>query len=187
MKKIPTDPSERLARSPRRLVVVLLTLVGALGLGVLLAGMAFPLVFRVARVEGQAMAPTLRDQDRLVVSRWAYHASLPQRGDIVMMRYPRNPEKLFVKRVVAGPGDTVHIQTGQTYVNGQPEEDAFVVPAGRSADTWGPAVVPEGHYFVMGDRRNNSSDSRHWGYVPTRYIVGRVAFRWWPMADARRF
>jgi signal peptidase I len=172
---------------PRRLATFGLVLLGMLGLGVLLAAMSVPLVFRVARVEGQAMAPTLRDQDRLLVNRWSYRASPPRRGDIVMMHYPRNPQRLFVKRVIAGPGDTVHIRNGQTYVNGEPEAAAYVVPEARSADTWGPAAVPEGHYFVMGDRRNNSSDSRHWGYVPAGYVVGRVTLRWWPMADARQF
>ena len=85
-----------------------------------------------------------------------------------------------------GPEDLFDIE-GIVVVNGQPEAAPYVVPEARSADTWGPAVVPEGSYFVMGDRRNNSSDSRHWGYVPAGYVVGRVTLRWWPMADARRF
>jgi signal peptidase I len=185
---VPAKPrSEPPARLPRRLGTLAVALAGVLGLGCLLLAMSFPLVFRVGRVEGQAMSPTLRDQDRLLISKLSYYSNQPQRGDIVMMHYPRDPKRLFVKRVIAGPGDTVHIRSGQTFVNGQPEAAPYVVPEARSADTWGPAVVPEGSYFVMGDRRNNSSDSRHWGYVPAGYVVGRVTLRWWPMADARRF
>jgi signal peptidase I len=171
----------------RRLTVLALALVAVLGVGVLAAVMAFPILFRVARVEGQAMAPTLRDQDRLLVYKIAYHATLPQRGDIVMMHYPVNPSKLFVKRVIAQSGDRLHIREGRVYLNDQPYDDSYVRPEFRGAGDWGPGVVPDGYYFVLGDRRNNSSDSRHWGFVPAKYIVGRVTLRWWPFADTQAF
>lgn len=122
-----------------------------------------------------------------MVNRMAYYAKRPRRGDIVMMHYPPKPERLFVKRVIAQPGDRLHIRQGRAHVNEQPEDDSYVRPEFRGAGEWGPELVPEGYYFVMGDRRNNSSDSRHWGYVPTGYIVGRVTLRWWPVADARLF
>ena len=92
-----------------------------------------------------------------------------------------------MKRVIAQSGDRLHIRAGLVYLNGQPLDDSYVSPEFRGAGDWGPEVVPEGHYFVMGDRRNNSADSRHWGYVPANYIVGRVTLRWWPTSDARRF
>jgi signal peptidase I len=144
--------------------------------------------FQVARVEGQSMAPTLADQDRLIVNKAAYRFfEEPQIGDIVMLYYPLNPDKSFVKRVIAEEGDTVRVVDGRVYVNDVPMRDDFVPAEYRSHDDWGPQVIPEGYYFVMGDHRNNSSDSRHWGFVPKKYIIGKVQVRWWPVPQARVF
>jgi signal peptidase I len=152
--------------------------------------------FQVARVEGLSMAPTLADQDRLIVNKFAYRSlcfgnwctgGAPSRGDIVMLFYPLNPDKSFVKRVIAEEGDTVRIVDGQVYVNDVPMRDDFVPPEYRSHDDFGPTVIPEGYYFVMGDHRNNSSDSRHWGFVPKKYIIGKVQLRWWPIPSAHVF
>jgi signal peptidase I len=143
--------------------------------------------FQVARVEGQSMAPTLSDQDRLIVNKLAYRIGEPRRGDIVMLYYPLNPDKSFVKRVIAEEGDTVRIVDGRVYVNDVPLRDDFVPPEFRSHDDFGPTVIPEGYYFVMGDHRNNSSDSRHWGFVPKKYIIGKVQLRWWPLPTAHVF
>ncbi len=143
--------------------------------------------FQVARVEGLSMAPTLHDQDRLIVNKLIYRISSPRRGDIVMLYYPLNPDKSFVKRVIAEEGDTVRIVDGRVYVNDIPLDDSYVTPEYRSHDDWGPQVIQEGYYFVMGDHRNNSSDSRHWGLVPKKYIIGKVQVRWWPLPQAKVF
>jgi signal peptidase I len=143
--------------------------------------------FQVARVEGQSMAPTLEDQERLIVNKLVYRIGEPRRGDIVMLYYPLNPDKSFVKRVIAEEGDTVRIVDGRVYVNDIPLKDDYVASEYRSHDDWGPSVIPEGYYFVMGDHRNNSSDSRHWGMVPKKYIIGKVQLRWWPVPTARVF
>jgi signal peptidase I len=143
--------------------------------------------FQVARVEGQSMAPTLADQDRLIVNKLAYRLADPRRGDIVMLYYPINPDKSFVKRVIAEESDVVRIVDGRVYVNDVPLRDDYVPPEYRSHDDFGPQVIPEGYYFVMGDHRNNSSDSRHWGMVPKKYIIGKVQVRWWPVPQARIF
>ena len=143
--------------------------------------------FQVARVEGQSMAPTLADQDRLIVNKLAYRLGEPHVGDIVMLYYPLNPNKSFVKRVIAEEGDQVRVVDGRVFRNDVPMDDAFVPSEYRSHDDWGPQVVPEGYYFVMGDHRNNSSDSRHWGFVPKKYIIGKVQLRWWPIPHARVF
>ena len=143
--------------------------------------------FQVARVEGQSRAPTLEDQDRLIVNKFVYRVSAPRRGDIVMLYYPLNPEKMFVKRVIAREGDTVRIVDGRVSVNDVALHDEYVPAEFRSHDDWGPQVIQQGYYFVMGDHRNNSSDSRHWGPVPKKYIVGKVKVRWWPLQDARIF
>jgi signal peptidase I len=143
--------------------------------------------FQVARVEGMSMAPTLQDQDRLIVNKLAYRFHDPQVGDIVMLYYPVNPEKAFVKRVMAREGDQVRIIDGRVYRNDVLMDDSFVSTQYRSRDDWGPRLVPEGYYFVMGDHRNGSSDSREWGFVPKKYVIGKVQLRWWPMAHAKLF
>lgn len=143
--------------------------------------------FQVARVDGLSMAPTLEDHDRLIVNKLVYELGDPRPGDIVMLYYPLNPEKMFVKRVIAKEGDTVRIVDGRVYVNDVPLHDDYVPDEFRSHDDSGPTVVNQGYYFVMGDHRNNSSDSRHWGQVPKKYIVGKVKVRWWPLQDARIF
>ena len=143
--------------------------------------------FQVARVEGQSMAPTLADQDRLIVNKLAYRIGAPQVGDIVMLYYPLNPDKSFVKRVIAEEGDQIRIVDGRVFRNDVPVPDDYVPTEFRSHDDYGPQVVPQGYYFVMGDHRNNSSDSRHWGFVPKKYIIGKVQLRWWPIPHALVF
>ncbi len=143
--------------------------------------------FQVARVDGRSMAPTLEDHDRLIVNKLVYELGEPRPGDIVMLYYPINPDKMFVKRVIAKENDTVRIVDGRVYVNEVSLHDEYVPEEFRSHDDWGPITVQQGYYFVMGDHRNNSSDSRHWGQVPKKYIVGKVKIRWWPLQEARIF
>ena len=143
--------------------------------------------FQVARVEGQSMAPTLIDQDRLIVNKLIYRLTEPHRSEIVMLYYPIDPDKSFVKRVIAEEGDAVEIDRGQVFVNNVLLPDEYVPQDYRSYEDYGPTIVPKGYYFVMGDHRNNSSDSRHWGMVPKKYIIGRVQLRWWPIPTARLF
>src|SRR5262245_5811220 len=134
-------------------------------------------VFQVARVEGYSMQPTLEDNDRLIVNKLAYRLGDPRVGDVVMLYNPNQPEKALVKRVIAQEGDRVRIVDGRVYRNELPVDDSFVAPQFRSHDDWGPQIVPEGYYFVMGDHRNNSYDSRQMGFVPKKYIVGKVQVR----------
>jgi signal peptidase I len=178
-----TSPGIRLAQVKEELVAWVKTLMSAAVYAVLIV----TFLFQVARVEGQSMAPTLEDQDRLIVNKLVYRIGEPRRGDIVMLYYPLNPEKSFVKRVIAEEGDTVRIVDGRVYVNDIPLKDDYVASEYRSHDDWGPQVIPEGYDFVMGDHRNNSSDSRHWGMVPKKYIIGKVQIRWWPVPTARVF
>jgi signal peptidase I len=144
-------------------------------------------VGQVARVQGTSMAPTLQDEDRLIVNKLAYRLADPQVGDIVMLFYPLKPEKTFVKRVIAQEGDLVRIVGGRVFRNDVLLDDSFVPAEYRDHGDWGPQVVPEGQYFVMGDHRTHSSDSRDWGFVPKKYITGKVQARWWPMGHARVF
>ena len=175
--------SERLHRWKEELVAWVRTLLSAAVYATLIVTFGF----QVARVEGQSMAPTLADQDRLIVNKLAYRLGPPRRGDIVMLYYPVDPDKSFVKRVIAEEGDQVKIEDGRVYVNDVPMAEDFVPPEYRSHDDHPPMVVKPGYYYVLGDHRNNSSDSRHWGEVPKRYIIGRVQVRWWPIPNARVF
>jgi signal peptidase I len=158
-----------------------------LGSAVVYATLIVTFGFQVARVDGVSMAPTLQDHDRLIVNKLIYRVWEPHRGDIVMLYYPVDPEKSFVKRVIAQEGDTVQIVNGAVSVNGIRLDDSYVLPANRSFEDWGPETVPAGYFFVMGDHRNNSSDSRLWGFVPKKYVVAKVQVRWWPIPSAKIF
>jgi signal peptidase I len=190
---IPGDPETRSGSNPHPPGQLtgranpIVTWFRTLASSALYATLILTFVGQIARVDGLSMAPTLADQDRLVVNKWTYRVSDPRPGDIVMLYYPPDPEKSFVKRVVAREGDEVRITSGRVYVNGVALRDDFVPPQYRSFDDFGPQVVPQGYYFVMGDHRNGSSDSRHWGPVPKKYIVGKVQLRWWPPTHARLF
>jgi signal peptidase I len=178
-----SDPLGPWRRMGREVVAGLQTLISAAVYATLIVTFGF----QVARVDGLSMAPTLEDHDRLIVNKLVYELGDPRPGDIVMLYYPLNPDKMFVKRVIAREGDTVRIVDGRVYVNDVPLRDDYVPAEFRSHDDWGPQVIQQGYYFVMGDHRNNSSDSRHWGPVPKKYIVGKVKVRWWPLQDARIF
>jgi signal peptidase I len=142
---------------------------------------------QLARVEGQSMAPTLEDHDRLVVDRLTYRIGKPTPGDIVMFHVPVAPDRLFVKRIVAQEGDVVRMERGRVIINDEPLDDRYIPAGFRSDEDWGPYIVPPGAYLVMGDHRNRSSDSRQWGPVPREAIVGRVQARWWPLSHAALF
>ena len=143
--------------------------------------------FQVARVEGRSMEPTLHDQDRLVVNKLAYQIHAPEVGDVVMLRHPNDPEQTLVKRIVAGPLDSIGFQSGVVVRNGVAVAETFVPPAFRQPDDRTAVLVPEGYYFVLGDHRSNSTDSRSFGPVPSKYILGRVQVRWWPIPAAKAF
>ena len=171
----------------RRGISILLAAPLLFGLSIAVVTSWTTFVFQVARVEGQAMAPTLQDQDRLIVNKMVYQSRHPRVSEIVMLYYPLNPDRSFVKRIIGEEGDQIRIVRGRVFRNDIPLEELYILDGFRSHDNWGPEVVPQGYYFVLGDHRNNSSDSRHWKYVPRKYIVGRVQLRCWPIARATTF
>jgi len=132
-------------------------------------------------VEGTSMMPTLENNQRLLVDKLTYRFRDPQHGDIVVFRYPMNPKEEFIKRIIAVPGDTVAIIDGRLFVNGQLIEEDYI--ADKTIRGFNPQVVPEGHYFVLGDNRNNSLDSRdpRVGFVPRKNIIGRAIWSYWPL------
>jgi signal peptidase I len=172
-----------LARIGEELVAWMKTVVSAAVYATLIVTFGF----QVARVEGESMIPTLENQDRLIVNKAVYRIHDPQVGDVVMLYYPEEPDKSFVKRVVAEENDTIRSDNGHVYRNEVLLNDDFIPEQNRSYDSWGPYVVKKGYYFVMGDHRNNSSDSRTWGEVPKKYIIGKVQIRWWPLDHAKIF
>jgi signal peptidase I len=151
---------------------------------VLLAGVLFLAVNFVTariRVEGTSMEPSLHDGEFVVVNRLAYRWAMPTRGDIVVFRYPLNPERRFIKRIIGLPGDQILIGDGRVWVNGQPLEEPYIAAAPRYT---GEYTVGAGEVFVLGDNRNNSSDSQNWGMLPLRDIIGRAILVYWPVTEA---
>jgi signal peptidase I len=144
-------------------------------------------VIQLRRVDGASMQPTLNDHDFLVVDELAYEIGTPQPGDIVTLYYPFDPDRVFIKRVIAVDGQSVQIVDGRVFVDGSRVQDDYISPAFRSHDNWGPELVSSGHCFVLGDHRNMSSDSREWGLVPRKYVIGKVTLRWWPLAHLTLF
>ena len=158
-----------------------------LGTATVSATLIVTFVLQVARVDGTSMAPTLADHDRLVVNKLIYQVWEPHRGDIVMLYYPVDPNKSFVKRLIAEEGDIVRITDGHVFVNEQELTEPYVASENRSYDDWGPEPIPPGYFFVLGDHRNNRSDSRIWGFVPKKYVVAKIQARWWPLTTAKIF
>jgi signal peptidase I len=185
----PTEPRSPAGRSSllrkigTELILWLRTLTSAAVYATLIATFGF----QIARVDGRSMEPTLHDRDRLVVNKLAYQVHDPAVGDIVMLLHPNNPSQSLVKRIVAAPGDTVAFREGVVVRNGVSVDEHFIPADLRSLDNLASVVVPEGFYFVLGDHRNNSSDSRTFGCVPRKYILGRIQIRWWPVVDAKSF
>jgi len=129
------------------------------------------------RVDGASMEPTLLSGEYVVVSRLSYRLGSPESGDIIVFHFPRNPEEEYIKRVIGLPGDEVEVKSGSVYVNGELLEESYLRVTTRYNGAW---KVPEGQLFVLGDNRNNSSDSHSWGSVPLEYVVGKAVLIYWP-------
>ncbi|MEO7658353.1 MAG: signal peptidase I [Pyrinomonadaceae bacterium] len=141
-------------------------------------------------VEGTSMLPQLHDGERLLVNKLVYYRIQSvswghvERGDIVVFWFPNDPDKSYVKRVIGLPGETVEIRNGRVFVNGNELiEDYLDKEYNQSLPSTPAKKVDEHHYFVMGDNRDNSSDSRYWGLVPEKYIYGKAFFRYWKPAN----
>jgi signal peptidase I len=142
-------------------------------------------------VEGTSMLSEIHDGERLIVNKLVYYKFQNfswghlERGDIVVFWYPKNPEKSYVKRVIGLPGETVELRNGVVYINGEEmREDYLDAEHNQTLMSFPPHKVEEHYYFVMGDNRDNSSDSRYWGPVPEKYIYGKVFFRYWSPSSA---
>ena len=141
-------------------------------------------LYQPVRVEGTSMLPMLEDQDRLFINKLAYRVGEIQRGDVVVFLYPHDHQKSYIKRVIALPGDDLRIDHGRVFVNGHELTEKYVPPRFEDDRSLPESIVPGHEYFVMGDHRSISSDSRDFGPVDRDLIYGKAAFVYWPMEQA---
>lgn len=139
-------------------------------------------VVQPVKVEGTSMQPHLADQERIFVNKFVYHFSSISRGDIVVFWYPRDPTKSFIKRVIGLPGEEIEIQSGIVHINGRRLQESYLKPEYFDFSSFGPTIVAPGHFFVLGDHRGSSNDSRNWGLVPQQNVFGKAIFRYWPVS-----
>jgi signal peptidase I len=138
-------------------------------------------LYQPVKVEGTSMAPLLSDQERIFINKFVYRFESIHRGDVVVFWYPLDRSKSFIKRVIALPGETVTIRQGVVTVNGVVVPEPYVPPQYEDVSDYGPTRVPADSYFVMGDHRISSNDSRVFGPVPSQFIYGRAVFAYWPV------
>ena len=168
----PTDPRERRSGALRFILDIVETLI----LSVVLFAVINAVSARI-RVDGASMQPTLETGEFVIVNKLAYMLGKVQIGDVIVFHFPRDPEQEYIKRVIGLPGDQVTVQDGKVSVNGQPLNEDYIAAPPAYESTW---EVPADSLFVLGDNRNNSSDSHNWGPVPLDYVVGKAVFVYWP-------
>jgi signal peptidase I len=184
--EVPPEPPDR----PRSAASVwsALSWVRDLAFSVLIAVILIVFIYQPVKVEGTSMMPTLTDQERIFINKFTYHFGLGdiQRGDMVVFWFPLDPQKSYIKRVIGVPGDAVRIDAGQVYVNERPLTEEYVPEEYRDRVSWEEHRVPSGEYFVLGDHRSSSSDSRTWGFVKRDAIYGKAVFVYWPLEKMGR-
>ncbi len=150
---------------------------------VVLAVIVILFLYQPVKVEGTSMMPTLDDQERIFINKFVYrfHFEKIDRGDTVVFWFPGDPSKSYIKRVIGMPGDRVEVRDGSVIVNGEPLEEDYVPQEYRDQSEMHPTTVGRDEYFVLGDHRSSSNDSRTWGMVPRRYIYGKAVFIYWPL------
>ena len=141
-------------------------------------------LYQPVRVEGTSMLPRLEDRDRLFINKFVYRISSIERDDVVVFHYPRDPEKSYIKRVIALPGDRLRIDHGRVFVNGRPLREPYVPAEYRDSRSVAEMTIPPDCYYMMGDHRSVSSDSRDFGPVERSLIYGKAVFVYWPTRDA---
>lgn len=140
-------------------------------------------IYQPVKVEGTSMMPALVDQERIFINKFVYRFGISsvERGDMVVFWFPGDLSKSYIKRVIGVPGDTVQVDNGTVMINGRPLEEGYVPEEYRDHTSMSPTRVPDDQFFVLGDHRSSSNDSRSWGMVPRRYIYGKAVFVYWPL------
>ena len=149
-------------------------------LSVLLAFIVIVFLYQPVQVEGTSMMPRLENHERIFINKFLYRFRPIERGDVVVFRYPLDPSKSYIKRVIGLPGDEVSIRDGHVLVNGKPLAEPYVPPSYLDDQSYPTTLVERDHYFVLGDHRSSSNDSRAWGTVDRQYIYGKAVFVYWP-------
>jgi signal peptidase I len=150
-------------------------------LSLLLAFIVIVFLYQPVQVEGTSMMPRLYDHERIFINKLVYRFEPIQRGDIVVFRYPLDPSKSYIKRVIGLPGESVSIREGRVEINGKPLAETYVPSSYLDHDSYPPTYVEANHYYVLGDHRESSNDSRVWGTVDHSFIYGKAAFVYWPL------
>jgi signal peptidase I len=152
-------------------------------ISVVLAVVLIVFIYQPVKVEGTSMMPGLTDQERIFINKYTYKlgAGSISRDDLVVFHYPNDPSQSYIKRVIGLPGDTVQIDEGIVYVNGQKLEEPYVPEEYRDQVSMKKEAVPPDDYFVLGDHRSSSNDSRVWGFVDRKAIYGKAVFVYWPL------
>ena len=176
-------PEPRPSRAPSASAFAAISWLRDLTVSVLIAVVVILFLYQPVRVEGTSMMPSLVDQERIFINKFAYRFGISDisRGDTVVFWFPGDPSKSFIKRVIGVPGDKVEVTDGKVSVNQTLLDEPYVPEAYRDHVSTPLRVVPPGEYFVLGDHRSSSNDSRMWGTVPRHYIYGKAAFVYWPL------
>lgn len=152
-------------------------------LSLLLAFVVIVFFYQPVQVEGTSMMPELSNHERIFINKFVYRFEPIHRFDIVVFFYPLDPTKSFIKRVVGLPGEWLSIRNGVVYIDHKPLKESFLPPSYLDHDNYPPTYVPPDHYFVLGDHRESSNDSRVWGAVDRKYIYGKAVFSYWPFSQ----
>jgi signal peptidase I len=182
---VPVTPPAANSPAPERRSVAGATMAWLrdLFLSVLIAIVVILFLYQPVKVEGTSMMPSLIDQERIFINKFVYRFGIADigRGDTVVFWFPGDPSKSYIKRVIGAPGDTIEVIEGKVIVNGRALAEPYVPDEYRDRVSMPRSVVPADEYFVLGDHRSSSNDSRMWGMVPRRYIYGKAAFVYWPL------
>ncbi len=138
-------------------------------------------LYQPVKVEGTSMAPLLSDQERIFINKFVYRFEPIERGDVVVFWYPLDHAKSFIKRVVGLPAETIELRRGKLLINGHEIREPYVPANFFDGSSYGPVRIPDEEYFVMGDHRDSSNDSRVFGPVPRHAIYGKAVFAYWPV------
>ena len=169
--------------SPRSGIFAALSWIRDLAFSVLLAVILIVFIYQPVKVEGTSMMPALTDQERIFINKFTYRfgSGNIERGDLVVFWFPLDRTKSYIKRVIALPGDTVQIDNGTVYVNGTKLDEPYVPNEYRDRQSYSLKTIEPDNYFVLGDHRSSSNDSRAWGTVERKYIYGKAVFVYWPL------